>query len=83
MFNKMAKSIENALRKSSKKDVLFLYKDGKYDVVEYGDSIEGEFDNWQTTVINFNYSNEELPTLEGIEKVLYDVFSKERHKKGV
>lgn len=76
MFNKMAKSIENALRKSSKKDVLFLYKDGKYDVVEYSDSIEGEFNNWQTTVINFNYSNEELPTLEGIEKVLYDVFKK-------
>lgn len=76
MFNKMAKSIENALRKSSTKDVLFLYKDGKYDVVEYSDSIEGEFNNWQTTVINFNYSNEELPTLEGIEKVLYDVFKK-------
>lgn len=76
MINKMAKSVYSFLQKSATKDIALLVKGNKYTVTEYEDEIEGDFNSWDTLIVEFDYSEKELPTLEHIEKTLYNIFKK-------
>ena len=76
MIKRMAQSVYNNLQRSSSRDVVLLVRGNKYSVEEYEDEIDGYFDHWSTMIINFNYSDTELPTLEELEEYLYNTFKK-------
>ena len=76
MIQRMAKSVYKHLQESKSKDISLLVKSNKYKVVEYEEEIDEEFNGWDTLIIDFNYSNKELPNLEQIENFIYNTFKK-------
>ena len=75
MINKMANDVYNSLKEGHSNDIGLIYQDGVYEIAEHGDELEGDFNTNRCIIINFDYSNKELPSLEEIQEVLRSKFN--------
>lgn len=73
-IKKIAKEIVNKLNTSPSKDICLYTNEGKYKIEEYDKEVKYPFCGFGVTVIEFNYRNREIPTIEEVQQFLEDTY---------